>query len=65
MSIADALAKNKQLKRLYIDLNHGITSNGVAASTHLMCNTSSVLSTYHSNHTLGTLGYDEKLPEDV
>ena len=73
MSFADALANNIKLKRLYISLNpvsgysdSGITSNGLASFTHLMCDTPSVLSTYHSNHTLEMLGHgvcdDEKLP---
>jgi hypothetical protein len=76
ISIAYALANNNMLKRLYFDpdpipgYSDGVTSNGFAALTHLLCNKSSVLSTYHSNHTLEVLGRgvwddDEKLPRDL
>jgi Ran GTPase-activating protein (RanGAP) involved in mRNA processing and transport len=54
-SFADALANNNKLRELnicpVIAYNH-ITPDGYAAITNILCDTSSILSTYHSNHTL-------------
>jgi len=49
--LTDALATNNTLKRLWLCGVHG----GYAAFTHTLCNKSSILSTYHSNHTLNML----------
>ena len=53
-SFADALASNNKLRELnvgkipYTD----ITPDGYAAMTNLLCNKSSILNTFNSNHTL-------------
>ena len=57
ISFADALANNHMLKELDLELNfqvpdRQITSVGYAALSHMLCNKSSILSTFHSNHTL-------------
>ena len=66
------LANNSRLKNLELpnfDSNN-IASDGWGAITHILCNRSSILSTYHSNHTLQKLcpSYqynDVYLPEDL
>jgi hypothetical protein len=57
ISFADALANNHILKELDLDLGHfvpdrQITSVGYAAVSHMLCNKSSILSTFRSNNTL-------------
>jgi hypothetical protein len=57
ISFADVLANNYMLKDLNLKLNfqvpyRQITSVGYAALSHMLCNKSSILSTFHSNHTL-------------
>mmetsp|Transcript_26264 Transcript_26264/g.56396 ORF Transcript_26264/g.56396 Transcript_26264/m.56396 type:complete len:272 (-) Transcript_26264:183-998(-) len=71
-SFANALANNNNLKELLItdidDDYDDITSNGWVAFLPLLCNTSSIMDTYHSNHTLEKLGdrdSEDELPEDV
>jgi hypothetical protein len=66
VSFADAMANNSKLTEciFHRDICH-VTSIGYVAFTHILCNNSSILSTYHSNHTLGKLCYREEFPEDV
>jgi hypothetical protein len=56
ISFADALANNHMLKDLDLDLGERnlrqITAVGYAALSHMLCNKLSILSTFHSNHTL-------------
>jgi hypothetical protein len=67
-----SLANNSRLKNLELpnfDSNN-IASDGWGAISHILCNQSSILSTYHSNHTLQKLcpSYqynDVYLPEDL
>jgi Ran GTPase-activating protein (RanGAP) involved in mRNA processing and transport len=54
-ALADALARNKSLKRLLFS-EGGITSKGWKAFLKLLCDTSSPNSLYLSNHTLIQLG---------
>ena len=66
VSFADAMANNSKLTEciFHRDICH-VTSIGYVAFTHILCNNSSILSTYRSNHTLGKLCYREEFPEDV
>jgi hypothetical protein len=65
------LASNSSLKELELDLcnySSGVTSEGYAALTRMLCNSSSIVSTYHSNHTtkkLCSLSDECKLPGEV
>jgi Ran GTPase-activating protein (RanGAP) involved in mRNA processing and transport len=54
-ALADALARNKSLKRLLFS-EGGITSKGWKAFLKFLCDTSSPNSLYLSNHTLTELG---------
>ena len=70
-SFADALASNNKLRELNIFTviahNH-ITPEGYAAMTNILCDTSSILSTYHSNHTLEELchkSFASPFPNDL
>ena len=72
ISFADGLASNSRLKNLELPNfdSTNIASDGWGAVTHILCNQSSILSTYHSNHTLQKLcpSYqynDVYLPEDL
>ena len=72
VSYADALSINSRLRELKLDLDNNnnsiITTDGYAAFTHILCNISSVLSTYNSNHTLEKLSSESKeqlLPQDL
>jgi hypothetical protein len=49
------LASNTKLKELNLRGTFYITSNGFAAFTHLLCNSTSILTTYQSNHTIEEL----------
>jgi hypothetical protein len=70
-SFADALANNNKLRELNVgditDVDdiayNNITLDGYAAMTNILCNTSSILNTFNSNHTLVALcyEYDESL----
>ena len=54
-SFAGALANNNKLKGLdpnSVVYYSKVTSNGYEAMTYMLCNTSSILSTFNSNHTL-------------
>jgi Ran GTPase-activating protein (RanGAP) involved in mRNA processing and transport len=62
-SFADALSENKTLEELYLGIcppEYGckITSYGYAAMNNMLCNTSSILNTFNSNHTLEMLCYE-------
>jgi Ran GTPase-activating protein (RanGAP) involved in mRNA processing and transport len=50
-ALADALKGNKSMKELYFD-SSGVTSVGWKAFSKLLCDTSSVNTTYLSNHSL-------------
>lgn len=75
-SFAEALVNNKMLRVLELNwlfnINISFTgtlTNGCAAFTRLLCNKSSIMSTYNSNHTLerinrGVLTSD-RLPDDL
>ena len=70
-SFSNALASNTKLKEFNVRGTFSITSNGFAAFTHLLCNSSSILTTYQSNHTLeelwkknDDLDYDDDDGED-
>jgi hypothetical protein len=51
VALADALKGNKSMKELYFD-SSGVTSVGWKAFSKLLCDTSSVNTTYLSNHSL-------------
>jgi hypothetical protein len=70
-SFADALANNNKLRELNICTviahNH-ITADVYAAMTNILCDTSSIQSTYHSNHTLEIICleyYESPFPNDL
>ena len=54
-AIADSLANNTTLKELYIENTSIFTRTAKDAFVELLCNTSSIMDTYHSNHTLHTV----------
>ena len=58
VSLFDALNDNKKLQILEICNNEDITVTGYEAFADLLCNTSSIMATYHSNHTLHNVFYD-------
>jgi hypothetical protein len=73
---AEALVNNKTLKALILsrtmDNNNSFTGtliNGCAAFTHILCNKSSIMSTYNSNHTLKRVNSgamkSDTLPDDL
>lgn len=67
ISFAEVLSTNSRLEELRVDsyCTH-ITSNGCAAFTKVLCNDSSIMDTYQSNHTLERLGYkSHNLPEGL
>ena len=75
-SFADALSENKTLEELYLGIcppgyDCKITPDGHVAMTNILCNTSSILSTFNSNHTLVAIchTFDEPfkdyLPNDL
>jgi hypothetical protein len=70
-SFADALINNKKLKGLdpnSVVYYSKVTSNGYEAMTYMLCNTSSILNTFNSNHTLEKIcgEYKERsLPNDL
>ena len=53
VAFAEALALNNRLKELTFSCS--ILSDGRATLSRLLCNTSSIMSTFHSNHTLERL----------
>jgi hypothetical protein len=70
-SFADALAENNnKLKELNIGnvLHAKITSAGYLPMTNILCNTSSIIGTFNSNHTLEKLcskSHERSLPNDL
>ena len=65
---AEALVNNKTLKALILsrtmDNNNSFTGtliNGCAAFTHILCNKSSIMSTYNSNHGENTVSLAARL----
>ena len=54
ISFVNALAGNRSLMKMNLSGNH-VTAMGWNAFDNLLCNTSSIMSTYHSNHTLEEL----------
>eukprot|EP00984_Skeletonema_dohrnii_P025543 scaffold14722_cov73-Skeletonema_dohrnii-CCMP3373.AAC.2 len=64
MVLADGLRGNKSLTNLYfIPDESGITDVGWAAFSKLLCDPSSINSTYHSNHSIKRIG--ENTPLDI
>ena len=66
-SFADALANNNLLRELNLDLEN-VSYDGYAAFNNILCNNASILSTYHSNHSLEKLCHtinESSLPEDL
>jgi hypothetical protein len=63
VSFANALANNNKLRELSIcecateGFYHAATDSGWEAISNLLCDTSSIMGTYHSNHTLN-MNYD-------
>jgi len=64
VGLTSVLTHNKTLKRLCLhdctdeDDNELITERGWQAASNLLCNTTSILDTYNSNHTLRIFGGD-------
>jgi hypothetical protein len=58
-TFAMALANNTKLKQLDISGRsmRGVTSIGYAAISRMLCDTSTILSTFNSNHTLEYIGW--------
>ena len=66
-ALADALGRNKSLKRLSF-CNRGITSKGMKAFLKLICDSSSPNSIYLSNHTicsLSTFGDESEIQKNI
>eukprot|EP00984_Skeletonema_dohrnii_P023868 scaffold12966_cov78-Skeletonema_dohrnii-CCMP3373.AAC.1 len=62
LALADALIGNKSLTSLCFHPGHaGITDVGWAAFSKLLCDPSSIKSTYHSNHIIKRIGEYEML----
>ena len=59
ISFVNALAGNRSLIKMNLSDNNDVTATGWDAFDNLLCNTSSIMSTYHSNHTLEVLDYWE------
>ena len=67
ISLADALANNNMLRELTLDLEN-VSYDGYAAFSNILCNNASILSTYHSNHSLEKLCWkinERSLPENL
>ncbi len=64
ISYANALSHNKKLRSIILDDND-ITPRGWAAFSRALCNKSSYVETYHSNHTVKEIGWHEDLPQDL
>ena len=64
-SFADALANNNMLRELNLVLVNSY--DGYAAFSNILCNNASILSTFHSNHSLEKLCHTDEersLPEN-
>ena len=59
VSFAEALAKNRRLRELKLDLYYkrikNFTSDGLAAFNRMLCDNTSITNTYYSNHTLESI----------
>lgn len=67
VSLADALANNSTLEELLVSSEDALddtVSDGWAAFTRILCDKSSIMATYNSNHTLRQLICDEEFSED-
>eukprot|EP00985_Skeletonema_marinoi_P027201 scaffold21960_cov180-Skeletonema_marinoi.AAC.1 len=59
VALAEGLMGNESLTSLHLSEESGITDVGWAAFSKLLCDPSSIKSTYHSNHIITTIGeYD-------
>jgi hypothetical protein len=70
VSFAEALANNHRLRELKLDLCYkrigNLTSDGLAAFNRVLCDNTSIMTTYYSNHTLERIfGDTRELPFDV
>ena len=66
ITLSTSLSNNSKLKELLLDLDDDIAINGWAAISRVLCNTSSIMGTFRSNHTLQKLHEDEGLlPTDL
>eukprot|EP00984_Skeletonema_dohrnii_P031839 scaffold24869_cov78-Skeletonema_dohrnii-CCMP3373.AAC.3 len=68
VALADGLMGNKSLKYLDFDPDESnITDDGWAAFSKLVCDPSSINSTYHSNHNIVRIGsyHDDSTPLDI
>ena len=65
ISFANSLTNNTKVTVLLIAGNHNITNNGWAAFSRMLCNKSSIMDTYLSNHTLQKFCVDRFLPNDL
>jgi len=66
-SFADALANNNLLRELNLEFEN-VSYDGYAAFNNILCNETSILSTYHSNHSLKELcrtSNASSLPENL
>lgn len=63
--VANALANNSMLETLHLDSDEDISSEGWDAFFNVLCDTSSVNSTFLSNHTLWILALGDRDRDDV
>jgi hypothetical protein len=61
VSFADALTNNKRLRKLHLDCR----IEDFAPFTRTVCNSSSIMSTYNSNHILGELCHYMTTPQPI
>ncbi len=61
----DALADNNMLRKFDFSHNTAVTDAGWMALRHLLCNRSSIIDTYHSNHTLEEVGYYDDIAQQL
>jgi hypothetical protein len=77
IAFAETLINNRKMKELRLVTAQGrhqssrgvVTAIGYAAFVRILCNDSSIMNTYQSNHTLEKLGWDDYydfvLPDDI
>ena len=58
---ADALRNNSKMRELLLPDSNNITIDGYAAFSPILCDSASIVQTYHSNHTLEKLFNDDRL----
>ncbi len=61
----DALADNNMLRKFGFSHNTAVTDAGWMALRHLLCNRSSIIDTYHSNHTLEEVGFYDGIAQQL